>query len=712
MKERILNLLKKHPLSRKIILEFFSNENETNKTLSQLIEEGEIIFYNHKFYLPSQLNLKKAKIVAIKDRYSFASFFDQEDDAYINNQNLNGAFLDDIVYLKKEYSNGYEAYEVVSIIKKGRNKIVGEIKQVNKEYHLLVKDIADKKIDFIVKNSEISLFDGYIVNAIVTKQMINKAYVDVISLVGHKNDPGVDIERIILNHGADIGFPSSVIQQLKTIPQEVEEKDLINREDYRERLIVTIDGEDAKDFDDAVEVERIDEGYLVGVHIADVNHYVTYDSPLDKEALSRGTSIYVTDRVVPMLPFELSNGICSLNPHVDRLVTSCYFKVDNFGNIYDGKITKGVINSKARLTYTYVNKLLKHQLEKDQHQDYQVDQMLFVLNEVANKIRKRRNRSGALNLESLELKFICDENGHPVDIVKRKQDLGEELIEDLMISANEIVASTIEKMNLPFAYRIHEQPKSKKIESFITLSNHLGYKCNFSSLDVLPSDLSKHMEKIENLEQKEILSMLLLRSLNKARYSIVNKSHFGLASESYCHFTSPIRRYPDLLVHRLIDRYIIEGNTSFDRTFEDEIDFICENSSIKERRALSIEREVIDLESAKYMKDKVGNIYSGVINGMNANGMFVELNSGINGYVDFETLNDDFYYFDEKYFRAIGKRSNNKYQLGDHVKVMVDKVDVDNYQITFALINDKNHIKINNRSQRREKKRGKRHGRN
>ena len=711
MEDRILQLLKKHALSRKVILEFFSDERETNRALDNLVSKGEIVFYNHKFYLPFMLRLVKGKITAIKDRYSFAIIEGQEEDGYISNTNLNGAFIDDEVYLRREYSNGYEAYEVISIIKRGRRQIVGEIYSQDGKFFLQTKDLAQKDLLFVVNKTEVSLFDGYIVTCVINNKTKDKVFVDVVSIIGHKNDPGVDIERIIRNHDADIEFPLEVREQLKSIPSSLQEEDYVGREDFRDRLIVTIDGEDAKDFDDAVEVERTPNGYLIGVHIADVAHYVTYDSPLDKEALSRGTSIYVTDRVVPMLPVELSNGICSLNPHVDRLTTSCIFEIDNFGNVLNSRITKGVINSKARLTYTYVNKLFKHELEKNEHFPVEVDQMLFILNEAARKIRKRRNRLGAINLESTELKFICDEQGLPIDIVKRKQDQGEELIEDLMICANEVVSQTIENMKLPFAYRIHEQPKSKKIEMFMMLSTHLGYKCNFSPLNVSPKELADHINKIEDIDKKEILSMMLLRSLAKAKYEDENKGHFGLASESYCHFTSPIRRYPDLLVHRLINRYLVENNISFNKDFEDEVRFICENSSIKERRALSIEREVNDLESAKYMKDKVGNIYSGMINGMNTNGMFVELNNGINGFIDFETLDDDFYVFEERVMSAFGRRTNRRYQLGDKVKVMVVMVDVESYQINFLLINEAKTSKIENRKERRSQKRGRKYGR-
>ena len=711
MEERILNLLKRHALSRKVILEFFSNDQLVNAALKSLEEKAQVVYLNHKFYLPSMLHLVKAKISSIKDTYSFASVENYED-VYIANTNLNGAFIDDEVYLKREYSNGYEAYEVVSIIKRARKQIVGEIFTKDGKFYLSTKNIASKSNEFIVEKSEVSLFDGYIVNCIILKQVFDRVYVHVISIIGHKNDPGVDIERIVRNHDADIEFSLSVREFLKTIPTSLSKEDYIDRVDFTNRLIVTIDGEDAKDYDDAVEVERTENGYLVGVHIADVAHYVTYDNPLDKEALSRGTSIYLTDRVVPMLPVELSNGICSLNPNVDRLVTSCIFEVDYFGNVLNSRIVKGVINSKARLTYSYVNKLFKHELNKDEHVDFEIDQMLFVLNEVARKIRKRRLRLGSIELESTELKFLCNQEGHPYKVVKRKQDQAEELIEDLMISANEIVSQTIEKLNLPFAYRIHERPKSKKIDMFMLISNHLGYRANFSSLSVSPKDLSDHLNKIDDQNKKEILSMMLLRSLAKAKYSDNNVGHYGLASDSYCHFTSPIRRYPDLLVHRLIDKYLINNDLNYTKEELELIKYICENSSFKERRALSIEREVIDLVSAKFMQDKVGNIYTGTINGMNAHGMFVELENGIDGFIDFESLRDDYYFYNEQLMMAFGRRSNHKYQLGDKVKVMVDRVDVESYQIIFALLNDIKPSKIIDRKYLRKNRRGKKYGRN
>jgi len=708
-KQSILNMLSKHSLSERLIYEIFSDTPETRNAVKELIDEGKIVKLKKEFYTPENLHLVKAKIVSIKSTYSFAAV-EGEDDIHISNDCLNSAFIDDEVYLilnKRTYE-----YEVFSIIKRARKQVVGELKNYYGTWLLDVRGIASDDTVFYINATPLKLFEGNIVLCKITKQNASVAYVDVVKILGNKNEPGVDVSRIIYKYNADIEFPQEVRDEVNLMPTELKEEDYVGYEDFTDRLIVTIDGEDAKDFDDAVEVTRVEDGYEVGVHIADVTHYVKYGSALDKEALSRGTSIYVADRVVPMLPFELSNGICSLNPHVDRCVQSCLFKIDLDGNIVQSRITHGVMNSKARLTYTYVNKLLGHQ-EIEKHFPEEVDNMLFMLDEVARKLRRKRTQRGALEVDSTEIKFVIGKDGNPIDVIKRTQGEGEKLIEDLMIAANEIVAETIERKRLPFIYRIHEQPKAQKIESFMKMSNHLGYKANFSQLSVTPKELQNHMAKVDDSKMKSVLSMMLLRSLAKARYLEENKGHYGLASVSYTHFTSPIRRYPDLLVHRLIDRYIIDGNVDYDFNLENEIAFIAENSSVKERRAMSIEREVDDLEAAKLMATKVGNKYKGFINGMTNNGMFVELENGIDGYIEFLSLQDDYYIFDERYMRAVGKRTNHKYNLGDEVEVIVSRVSLDNYQITFDLINSRKSTKIDTRRKDRkgEFRNGKRKGR-
>ena len=707
LKERIINLLRKHSLSDKLLCEFFSNENETKEAIKELVEEGRIVKVRKEYYIPEDLGLIKGTIVSIKENFSFAKITDEED-VYIDNKNLNSAFLNDVVYLLKDKHSRRDEYIVYSIISRSRKTIVGEIKSLYGQFILDVQDIAPSKMTFVINPTPIKLFEGYIALCSIAKQSKNTTYVDVISLIGNKNDPGVDITHIILKHNASIEFPYEVRKELESLPSVVSEEEIKDREDFREHLIVTIDGEDAKDFDDAVEVNRCAEGYEIGVHIADVAHYVKKGSALNKEALNRGTSIYVTDRVVPMLPFELSNGICSLNPHVDRLTTSCIFKMDPYGNILSSRITKGVIKSKARLTYTYVNEVLqkKNKLRFGE----EVDKLIYLLNEVSTKLRKKRKTRGALDLESTEIKFICDSNGEPIGVEKRVQQDGEKLIEDLMIAANEIVSETIESMGLSFIYRIHEKPKSKKMENFMKMSEHLGYRCNFSSLKVSPKELQKLMENVEDESQKKIMSMMMLRSLAKARYFSQNLGHFGLASSSYTHFTSPIRRYPDLLVHRLIDLYLVEGKVENNKILKEEIDYIAENSSIKERNAITIEREVEDLVSAKYMATKIGNQYKGFINGMISSGFFVELDNGIDGFVEFDDISDDYYVYDETYMSAFGVRKGKEFSLGDEVEVIVNKVSIEESRITFSLINNQktNKIVVHKKSKKGGKKNGRR----
>ena len=707
LKERIINLLRKHSLSDKLLFEFFSNENETKEAIKELVEEGRIVKVRKEYYIPEDLGLIKGTIVSIKENFSFAKITDEED-VYIDNKNLNSAFLNDVVYLLKDKHSRRDEYIVYSIISRSRKTIVGEIKSLYGQFILDVQDIAPSKMTFVINPTPIKLFEGYIALCSIAKQSKNTTYVDVISLIGNKNDPGVDITHIILKHNASIEFPYEVRKELESIPSVVSEEEIKDREDFRDHLIVTIDGEDAKDFDDAVEVNRCAEGYEIGVHIADVAHYVKKGSALNKEALNRGTSIYVTDRVVPMLPFELSNGICSLNPHVDRLTTSCIFKMDPYGNILSSRITKGVIKSKARLTYTYVNEVLqkKNKLLFGE----EVDKLIYLLNEVSTKLRKKRKARGALDLESTEIKFICDSNGEPIGVEKRVQQDGEKLIEDLMIAANEIVSETIESMGLSFIYRIHEKPKSKKMENFMKMSEHLGYRCNFSSLKVSPKELQKLMENVEDESQKKIMSMMMLRSLAKARYFSQNLGHFGLASSSYTHFTSPIRRYPDLLVHRLIDLYLVEGKVENNKILKEEIDYIAENSSIKERNAITIEREVEDLVSAKYMATKIGNQYKGFINGMISSGFFVELDNGIDGFVEFDDISDDYYVYDETYMSAFGVRKGKEFSLGDEVEVIVNKVSIEESRITFSLISNQktNKIVVHKKSKKGGKKNGRR----
>lgn len=702
MLDKILNYIKDtHPTYNQII-SFFGIDNEIiNKNLLELEEQGFIDKIKNEYYLTSQLNLVPATIVSIKDKFVFGNVSEDED-CYIAIQNLKNAFLDDRVLLKK-ISNAYEKdeYEVIKVTKRARKELVGEVKLYGSSKILLVDKIAQPSFLFLLNEGKFSVHNGQIVRAKIKKITSQSAVLDVIEILGDKTDVGMDVARIILFNNAPINFPSEVIEEIKNIPSEVHQEDLINREDYRDHLIVTIDGEDAKDFDDAVEVCKVDDIYYVGVHIADVSYYVKENSNIDKEALNRATSLYVRDRVVPMLPFELSNGICSLNPHVDRLVTSCLFSIDEQGHILTTHICKGIINSKHRLTYTYVNEFLnKTRYEKNEYND--LEKMLISLQEVSTIIRKQREKNGGLDLSSTELNFVLDQEGTPLEVKKRVQDVGEKLIEDLMIKANEVVASTIEKMDLPMIYRIHENPKAKKLETFMRISLAKGYPLSVDPLKVTPLEISKYLNNIEE-KDKKILSSLLLRCLAKAKYSIQNKKHFGLASKSYTHFTSPIRRYPDLIVHRLINKYIVNNNKTCSDEEKTHLTTEAQLCSTRERRALVIERTVESLLSCKYMMNYLGNEFVSTIVSMSNAGLFVEIENGIQGLIPFESIYGDYFIFDEETYRAYGVRKGKEFHLGDEVKVICTNVDLQKYQITFALLNKMKMNKRENHGKRRNK---------
>lgn len=702
MLDKILNYIKDtHPTYNQII-SFFGIDNEIiNKNLLELEEQGLIDKIKNEYYLTSQLNLVPATIVSIKEKFAFGNVSEDED-CYIAIQNLKNAFLDDRVLLKK-ISNAYEKdeYEVIKVTKRARKELVGEVKLYGSSKILLVDKIAQPSFLFLLNEGKFSVHNGQIVRAKIKKITSQSAVLDVIEILGDKTDVGMDVARIILFNNAPLNFPSEVIEEIKNIPSEVNKEDLVNREDYRDHLIVTIDGEDAKDFDDAVEVCKVDDIYYVGVHIADVSYYVKENSAIDKEALNRATSLYVRDRVVPMLPFELSNGICSLNPHVDRLVTSCLFSIDEQGHILTTHICKGVINSKHRLTYTYVNEFLnKTRYEKTEYND--LEKMLISLQEVSSIIRKQREKNGGLDLSSTELNFVLDQEGTPLEVKKRVQDVGEKLIEDLMIKANEVVASTIEKMDLPMVYRIHENPKAKKLETFMRISLAKGYPLSVDPLKVTPLEISKYLNNIEE-NDKKILSSLLLRCLAKAKYSIQNKKHFGLASKSYTHFTSPIRRYPDLIVHRLINKYIVNNNKTCSDEEKAHLATEAQLCSTRERRALVIERTVESLLSCKYMMNYLGNEFVSTIVSMSNAGLFVEIENGIQGLIPFESIYGDYFIFDEETYRAYGVRKGKEFHLGDEVKVICTNVDLQKYQITFALLNKMKMYKRENHGKRRNK---------
>ena len=684
MKEKILNFISDNPYCKigDLCSQYDGKKKDLMELLKTLENEGDIIKEDDSFILPSSLGLLKATIVSVKKHCAFALIDNEEDDIRIEEEYMGNAFLGDIVYLR--YMNGL--FKVIQVIKRRYNDIVGEV--INDEQNLVldVNALACENIKFVIKEGAASVSD--IVQAQILSFDKTICFVKITNILGQKNAPFMDIKRVILENDAPIEFPDEVNQEVLEIPQSVSENDLLDRSDFRNEFIVTIDGDDSRDFDDAISLTKENGIYTLGVHIADVSYYVKEDSALDKEAFNRGTSIYITSKVVPMLPFSLSNGICSLNEGVDRLTLSCIIQLDEYGNILNSSIEESVIRSSHRLTYNYVNEVLETKKGVNSESLTKLEKQILLFDELAHIIRKTKIERGCLELDVPEIKITVDEKGFPIDVSKKVSRDAEKLIEDFMVLANEVVAKTVNKINMPFVYRIHENPVAKKLTNFISFSSRVGIKAEFSPLSCTPSDLQKHINKMEPGEKKNVICATLLRCLAKARYATSNKGHFGLASKCYTHFTSPIRRYPDLVVHRLLKRYIINKDFSDLSNLSNLLDYISENTSAKERRAITIERECNDIKGAEYMEQFIGQTFTGYIDGITNNGLYFELENGLSGSLRFEDM-DDYYIVNEAAFYAVGRRTNKKFFLGDKITATLIKCDKYAGTSTFALINDK-----------------------
>ena len=491
---------------------------------------------------------------------------------------------------------------------------------------------------------------------------------------------------IIKKYNIDTEFSDAVKEEVANMPMEVLEEDLKGRRDLRNIEIFTIDGDDTKDIDDAISIRRLPNGhYELGVHIADVSYYVKEGSPLDDEAMERGTSVYLVDRVIPMLPHELSNGICSLNPNVDRLAVSCVMEFDDKGKQIKYEIFPSVIKSRIQMTYNNVNSILEDNIVPEGYEPY--EKSLRMMQELAKILQDAIKRRGYINFDINEIKIIVDEDCKPIDIKVREQRTGEKLIESFMIAANECVATHIYFMNLPFIYRIHEYPKEEKIRSFLSFVSSLGYNLTGDVSNLKPTTMQRILKQLEDKPEYKILASLLLRSMQKAVYSPDNLGHYGLASTCYTHFTSPIRRYPDTTVHRLLHTYLFDGNIDMSviKKWEEKLVYIAEHSSAKERASVDCEREVEDMKSAEYMEGHIGEEFEGMISSVTSFGMFVELDNLIEGLVPIRDMKD-FFHFDEEHMTLTGERSKERYRIGERVLVKVVRASKDDKTIDFEVI--------------------------
>lgn len=512
---------------------------------------------------------------------------------------------------------------------------------------------------------------------------------EIETILGHKNDPGIDILSVIHKHGLPGDFPADAMEQASSTPDTIDEKDLKDRRDLRDQVIVTIDGADAKDLDDAVTVTKLDDGsYKLGVHIADVSHYVTENSPIDKEALERGTSVYLVDRVIPMIPHRLSNGICSLNPKVDRLTLSCEMTINSQGQVTEHEIFQSVIKTTERMTYSDVNQILVDDDEELKQKYEPLVPMFKDMERLAQILRDKRMNRGAVDFDFKEAKVLVDEEGAVKDVVIRERSVAEKLIEEFMLVANETVAEHFHWMNVPFIYRIHEEPNAEKLQKFLEFVTTFGYVVKGTAGDIHPRALQSILDAVRDRPEETVISTVMLRSMKQAKYDPQSLGHFGLSTEFYTHFTSPIRRYPDLIVHRLIRTYLINGKVdeATQEKWAERLPDIAEHTSTMERRAVDAERETDDLKKAEYMLDKIGEEFDGMISSVTNFGMFVELPNTIEGLVHVSFMTDDYYRFDEQHFAMIGERTGNVFRIGDEITVKVVDVNKDERNIDFEIV--------------------------
>lgn len=671
----------------------FSSVEELKELLKVLNKlEDELKIYRTKknnYLLFTNSHLKIGTMIANKKGYGFVDI-EGDEDVFIPPTNMNGAIHGDKVIVEITSPKGIDLEgRILKIVDRKFKQMVGEVYYVKNKPFLKLDDDRIKLNIEIDKKKTLGAMDGHKVLVKITNKLKDNNYKgEIIKILGHKNDPGVDILSITNEMGIPDTFSENVMKELEDIPDEVLEKDLANRTDLRDEVIFTIDGDDTKDIDDAISIEKINDHYKLGVHIADVSYYVRPNTALDSEAFDRGTSVYLADRVIPMLPHKLSNGICSLNPNVDRLALSCIMEIDNNGNVIDYDILQTVIKSRIQMTYKKVNQVLEENIIPEGYEEYA--DKLRMMSDLARILRKNKENRGYIDFDIDESKIIVDDKGKAIDVTLRNRGTGEKLIEDFMIAANETVATHVYYMELPFIYRVHGEPNEEKINNFMRFLNILGYKVKEDTKKLTPKTMQNILAQLKDKKEFHLLSALLLRSMQKAIYDTNNIGHFGIASKCYTHFTSPIRRYPDTTVHRLLHTYLFDNNINNDTInyYERELPFVAEHTSNMERRSIECERAVDDMKKAEYMMDHIGEEFDGIISSVLNFGMFVELPNLIEGLVRLDSLKGDYYTYDETTFTIRGNKDKRGYRLGDNVRVRVIAADKEKRTIDFEVVKD------------------------
>ena len=697
MKEQVLETLKKEYDAKTLLqindLMGFETSEEL-KDLQDVLEElvKDYVVYKTKkdkyILLANCPSLKIGKYQANKKGFGFV-LLNKEDDLYISGENSNGAIDGDIV-LAEVLNKGIKPEgHIIKIIERNLHNLVGEIVSFKKGLGL---KLDDERLDLNIKLDKKSLQGcvvGHKVLVKLTKEIGRKKYLgEVIKILGHKDDPGTDILSIAYKYDIEPDFSEETKEELLSLPEEVSPADLIGRRNLTDKMIFTIDGAHTKDIDDAISLEKDGSNYILGVHIADVSNYVKENTGLGNDAYERGTSNYLANTVIPMLPHQLSNGICSLNEGVIRLTMSCVMTINEKGKVIDYDIFESYIKSSKKMTYEAVNDILMRDIIPDGYEPFA--DTLKEMNILAHILRKEKMGRGYIDFNLDEPEIIQDENGKAIDIVRVVREDGEKMIEDFMIAANETVASHIYNMDLPFIYRVHGAPNSDKIDDFTNLLKALGYTLKTRTLDMTPKTMQNVLKELDDKPEFKILSSLLLRSMRKAEYSKENIGHFGLASKAYTHFTSPIRRFPDLTVHRLLKKYLVEKDFSMATInyLNNALVSIAEHSSEREVAAQNAERDVDDMKMAEYMESHIGEIYEGVISSVTSFGFFVELPNLIEGLVHVNSLKGDYFNYVPELLSLIGNTTKKTYRIGDKVKVKCVGASKERAMIDFEVVKE------------------------
>ncbi len=658
------------------------DREEFRRILQELVAEGKLQMTGQGKFLKPDENKMVGVYSGTARGFGFVEVEGREDDLYIPEDLKGGAFHQDRVQVELvpgSHGRRQEA-RVIKILERGMKQLVGTYEQCE-NFGFVIPDDSKVGTDvFVPKERSKGAVTGHKVVVELTSYAADERHKPegrVVEILGHINDPGVDIMSIVRRLELPVEFGEKVMHQTDRIPDQVQDADRIGRTDLRELQMVTIDGEDAKDLDDAVSLYLDEKGlYHLGVHIADVSNYVQENSALDWEALKRGTSVYLVDRVIPMLPHKLSNGICSLNEGVDRLALSCLMTINGKGEVTDYQILETVICVDRRMSYTSVKKILEDK-DEEERQKYETFVPMFEeMEQLASILRKKRHKRGSIDFDFAESKIVLDEKGHPIEIKPYERNVATKIIEDFMLIANETIAQHFFWMELPFVYRTHEKPDPDKLMELSAFIRNFGYHVKLTGEEVHPKELQKLLGQITDTEEETLISRLTLRSMKQARYTVECTGHFGLACQHYCHFTSPIRRYPDLQIHRIIKDQL-RGRLHEERIshYLERLPEVAKHSSKMERRAEEAERETDKLKKAEYMEEHIGESFEGVISGITQWGIYVELPNTVEGLIHVSTLSGDFFYYDEETYEMVGRDTGKTYKLGQRITIQVKGVD-------------------------------------